>query len=599
MNRVLHKFFILLFLLIAAGVVLPRSLFAQEKPGKESNIQDLQDYLMTLEEGAEPLDMAVAHQLLAESYLLRIGDHDQAIAHFNQAVDLYWEAQDTTAYFSALNDLASYYESSGYLAEALSIFQQMHVHFEAGRDTSAMLLAESALADIQLVRGNIDSALFMLEQIKEGRRPGRDSLVHHVSSFTVMTINKSGDNMGIITDTLANLLSQKQDTIDTPNYLSTLLLNNGTYYQASGRIPLALYYFHRSLEAAGRNPDRRKEALIALANCYQLDGDYQNAFHYMSRYTNLNDSVFNKRRLELLEGLTVKNAELEEKQLSIEMDRDLKIAELKNRFNRLGAYALIFGALIILVVSYLIIRNYQERLNTNQIISKQKEEITQRRITDLENNLKIETMHSMIVGQEAERERIAKDLHDSLGGLLSTVKLHFDAVQDKNEGISSLNEYKRAHLLLDEACKEIRNISNNMQPGALLKLGIVAAINDLVNRLQTEGKPEIEFQHFGINGALDNTVSLNIYRIVQELLHNSIKHAHAREILIQLIRKDNEMIVMVEDDGVGFDSQEIKKGMGTENIASRVNYLKGDLSVHSVKGTGTTTMINIPLPEKN
>ena len=136
-----------------------------------------------------------------------------------------------------------------------------------------------------------------------------------------------------------------------------------------------------------------------------------------------------------------------------------------------------------------------------------------------------------------------------------------------------------------------------MQPGALMKLGLVPAIKDLTNRFQDDHYPDIDFQHYGLNKNLDTTMALMVFRIIQELLNNSIKYAKAGEILIQLTRnvEEKELIVMVEDDGVGYDIEQVKKGMGTENINSRVNYLKGDLSVHSVIGKGTSTMINIPL----
>lgn len=200
----------------------------------------------------------------------------------------------------------------------------------------------------------------------------------------------------------------------------------------------------------------------------------------------------------------------------------------------------------------------------------------------------------MLQGQEAERERIARDLHDSLGGLLSTVKLHFDAIQAKNPDIAGQKEYNKAYNLLDTACNEVRTISNNMQPGALLKMGIVPAIRDLVNRIESEDTPHMEFIHYGPLQDLPVGVTLNIYRIVQELLYNCLKHSHAREILIQLIRNDEDLEIMVEDDGRGYDPAEVKKGMGTENVAARVNYLKGEISVHSESGVGTTTTITIP-----
>jgi signal transduction histidine kinase len=137
-----------------------------------------------------------------------------------------------------------------------------------------------------------------------------------------------------------------------------------------------------------------------------------------------------------------------------------------------------------------------------------------------------------------------------------------------------------------------------MQPGALLKMGIVPAIKDLVNRIESEETPHIEFIHYGSLHDLPIGVNLNIFRIVQELLYNALKHANAKEILIQLIRNEEDLEMMVEDDGKGYDPVEVKKGMGTENVAARVNFLKGEISIHSESGVGTTTTITIPyIPE--
>jgi signal transduction histidine kinase len=144
----------------------------------------------------------------------------------------------------------------------------------------------------------------------------------------------------------------------------------------------------------------------------------------------------------------------------------------------------------------------------------------------------------------------------------------------------------------------VRTISNNMQPGALLKLGIVPAIKDLVNRIESEETPHIEFLNYGTLNDLPIGVNLNIFRIVQELLYNSLKHAHANEILIQLIRNDEDIEIMVEDDGIGFNPKAVKKGMGTENVAARVNFLHGEISVHTDEGVGTTTTITIPFSKE-
>jgi signal transduction histidine kinase len=358
---------------------------------------------------------------------------------------------------------------------------------------------------------------------------------------------------------------------------------------------LALYYFRQGLKLAGHNIFVKKELYKKQAEAYEKLNDYASALQVMKAYTMFNDSLSDESKGGSIQQMLIKNKELEQEGKLRALDTERNLTALKSRIPFVVSYALLIGAVIMLIVTYLIIRSYQERLNANQIITKQNEEINQRKINELESNLKIETMSSMLQGQEVERERIARDLHDSLGGLLSTVKLHFDAIQAKNPSITAQKEYTKAYDLLDTACKEVRTISNNMQPGALLKMGFVPAINDLINRIESEDTPHIEFIHYGALHDLPLNFTLHLYRIVQELLYNCIKHAQAREILIQVIRNEEDLEIMVEDDGRGYDPHEVKKGMGTENVSARVNFLKGEISIHSEIGVGTTTSITIPI----
>lgn len=210
--------------------------------------------------------------------------------------------------------------------------------------------------------------------------------------------------------------------------------------------------------------------------------------------------------------------------------------------------------------------------------------------------MKISSMQSMIIGQEKERQRIAVDLHDSLGGLLSAVKLQFDNIRSKLNGHFHADQYQHATRLLDTAVEEVRNISRNLQPGALRELGLVSALKDLINRFEGEAYPDIFFQYYNIDEKLDDMTALSIYRIIQELINNSIKHAGADEILIQLTTEGDDIVIEYEDDGKGFDPEKLvtRKGMGVENIQSRINYLKGSLSFNSRENEGVSYLIRIP-----
>jgi Signal transduction histidine kinase len=249
----------------------------------------------------------------------------------------------------------------------------------------------------------------------------------------------------------------------------------------------------------------------------------------------------------------------------------------------------------VLLSLFAVVREYRHRLRAGKVIAAQREEINQQKIRELENTLKIETMQSMLAGIESERQRVAQDLHDSVGGLLAAAKIQLESLTAKKPELSEDEDWGKIRELLDETVAETRHIARNMQPSALLEFGLVTALRDLTARVRGKGVPHISFQHIGEFGDLDRTTALNCYRIVQELVQNSLKHARAKEILVQITRTDNQIALLVEDDGAGFDPENAKKGMGTDNLLRRAQFLKGELSVQSSKGQGTSTLVTVPL----
>lgn len=583
------------FFLSIAFLGLAWNVSGQVKTGNLSNYE-LYQLVLTAKDSGDLHTQAEAYLQLAENDLYTIENDDRAIKNYLNAIDAFRKLHDSARVAEVQADLARLYAEQEYYEEALNYLHQVLKFYEGRKDTMMQGRILNQLGDTYLSKGNIELAISFLKKSREFNLIVRDTLLHLINSITLATIAESGESIVYDADSTLQAFTRRETNID-PGFKSSALLNAGIYYMRQKKYPLALYYFDKSREAATKNPVRLRNAYKHISACYKEMGDFETAFLYLNKYSQLNDSILNARRTWIINELLITKQTREKEAQIIDLENQKKLSSMSNRAQKIITFSLLFGSIIVLFGAYITIRLYQQRLNTNQVISKQKEELTQSRITELENNLKIETMHSMLQGQEAERERIAKDLHDSLGGLLSTIKLHFDSVTSKLPAVEAQEPYQKANQLLDEACKEVRNISNNMQPGALLKLGILPAIKDLINRIQGEDQPDIEFQHFGINGDLESTLSLNIYRIIQELLINSIKHANADEILIQLIEKDNEIIVMVEDDGNGYDVELVAKGMGTGNIASRVKYLKGELSIDSELGKGTTTMITIPLEE--
>ena len=201
----------------------------------------------------------------------------------------------------------------------------------------------------------------------------------------------------------------------------------------------------------------------------------------------------------------------------------------------------------------------------------------------------------MITGQEAERSRISNDLHDSLGGMLSTLKLKYDTLQLEHGDLSEDDEYHEIMDLIDIACNDVRDISRNLKPNALENLGLTAALKDLVNRYRIRGTLDISINTNNVDGILDQESKLHVYRIIQELLNNAVKHAKASEIDVFVNRAEDELVMMVQDNGKGFDQQGVKKGLGLGNLESRVKVLKGEMEIDSYIDGGTSVTVHIPL----
>ena len=557
-----------------------------------SNAQ-LYRLIAQLEQEGKYSDAAEAYRIIAERDLAEIENMDRAIRNYIEAQKLFARAGDSMRMYQTMTDLGRLYSGSEYYQEAISMFEKVESYAERNRDTlmSARMLQQ--IGEIYIVRKQLNEASKYFEQASKLNLSTQDTLLATINQLTITALSGHNQLFKDLPDSLRLDLT-RFDSIRYQSFLPSIHLHVGMYNMYAKKYKLALYYFSQGLRLAGTDIFVKRELYRKQAACYELMEDYPAALQVMKSYNNFNDSLNDVGKSTSMQQMLLKYKDIERETALQEMVRDRNITMLTSRLQTFFSYALIVGAIIMLIVTYLIIRGYQQRINSNQIIANQNEEINQRKIIELESNRKIESISSMLQGQEVERERIARDLHDSLGGLLSTVKLHFDAIQAKNPEITSQKEYSKAYNLLDAACNEVRTISNNMQPGALLKMGIVPAIKDLVNRIESEETPHIEFIHYGSLNDLPIGVNLNIFRIVQELLYNALKHANANEILIQLIRNEEDLEIMVEDDGVGYDPAEIKRGMGTENVAARVNFLKGEISIHSELGVGTTTTITIP-----
>ncbi|GLR18807.1 tetratricopeptide repeat-containing sensor histidine kinase [Portibacter lacus] len=319
-------------------------------------------------------------------------------------------------------------------------------------------------------------------------------------------------------------------------------------------------------------------------------GKFKEAYTARLQYEKYKDSLsINESKTKIAELETKYETAIKDKILE-EQKQDLnqKTYQRNLLFGGLGLSVLLGGSFIWGLFS---------RSKRDKKIALQEQDLNQQKIQTLEQEKKLLSMSSILEGQENERIRIAKDLHDGLGGLLTTVKAHFGKIQSEIEKVENLDIYNTANLMIDKAHDEVRRISHNLMPADLRAGGLSIAVRQLVHELRTIHETKTDFELVGFNDdRFNEKIELSVYRIMQELINNITKYANAQSVFIQLSKFEKEIQIVVEDDGQGFDYESALRasGLGLKSIASRVEQMKGSMDVVTSPGNGTSVTVNIP-----
>lgn len=339
-------------------------------------------------------------------------------------------------------------------------------------------------------------------------------------------------------------------------------------------------------------PENRRMVLLELAGVDSALGNFKSAYNWMMQFTVLTDSVFTENNHLALSELEKKyNAAEKEKQI-LTLQNEKKQQQLSAQKGRTLAIIL---AIALIALGAVLFAGWRLYLNRKKIADQQ-HKLHQQELKEIEQTSQLKVYDALIQGQEQERHRIARDLHDGLGGMLAGVKLRLSGLLAKHGQNSE--EFRGVVNQLDDSVNELRGIAKNMMPQTLVESGLEAALSGLCQSLSSE-KVLVDFEGLGLKASIAQTDQITIYRIVQELLNNAIKHSAAKNILVQCSRNGQQFIITVEDDGLGFDPKALpeNKGIGLLNIESRVKYLNGTFEIDSVPGKGTTINIEANLDE--
>jgi len=368
-----------------------------------------------------------------------------------------------------------------------------------------------------------------------------------------------------------------------------LVLNNvGFAYYTIGQYDSSSYYFHEALRYANR-----ADALSQKINVF---GNLLGMYRELDQKDSVIKYLYALNESKEQQYLDQQNAAIEEMQMKYNYEKvarenaqqrsenaqqRIEIEEASNQRRLL--LILLLSLLVLSLTGYLL---YKQKAN--------KREKQFAKINDLLKNQEIKSYQVVLDAQEEERKRIAGELHDRLGSTLSAAKLYFNNMEDLKNG-QEAKAMKKGVELLDLAVQDVRNISHNMASGVLAQFGLEHALIDLRETISGSGRVKMKVLLHGLNKGMPREVQLQVYRMIQELVSNALKHSGANEIIVQVTRHESELTVTVEDNGSGFKDRGVSDGIGLKNMERRVELLNGTYHIDTGRDIGTIVSIDIPI----
>ncbi len=329
--------------------------------------------------------------------------------------------------------------------------------------------------------------------------------------------------------------------------------------------------------------ENRKSVYNGLAQNYAAINNMDQAYRWQKKYAETSDSLAQKRLVKNINELEIKYRTTENQKRIFALEAEKKQAVLANKNNRLASGLLTAGCILLICIAAYSI-----------ILYRKNKKISTQQLKDIRQQQEIRLSQVMLQLQEEERSRMARDLHDGVGSMLAGIKINLSGIASEVDKpyTRCINDTMRQ---LDNSVAELRRIAHNLVPDVLLRYGLEVALQELAETLISP-KTSIDLQCLNIRKNIAIGIQLSIYRIIQELLSNAVKHADASSILVQCSQNEHIFMIAVEDNGKGLDTEDpgISRGIGISNIKNRVAYLNGTISYSRGKDQ-TGTIVNIEL----
>jgi signal transduction histidine kinase len=525
---------------------------------------------------------ADVYKTLAMSFSMQ-ERNDSALHYSLRALEVYEKNRDSLAMAKVMVNTAVIYSSMGdpralvFCEKAKEIFRH--------RDAEAYLVTLTNLALYQAYEKQYDR-----------------SEANYKEALALASAKRNYNSLAHIYSGLIDVAYRKKDYESMLPYAVSFedvgrsMKNEYILLRAKLAMGKALFFNNRFDEAERYFTDALKlshqlEDNLLLKEMY---GMY--SYLVLSKYNDIVEFDRYRQKIDSLTSLEEKDLitrttkELEVKYENEKKDNQLRVQSANIRQKQAWNYGLGAAVILLFIIGFVSLRSYRNRKK----IFEQEKKIRLQQIEKLEKEKQLAATQAILQGQDEERGRLAKDLHDGLGGMLSGIRFSFSNLGEQLiPAAENQQAFARSMDMLDTVAKELRRVAHNMMPESLMRFGLDTAVGDMCKTVKHASGIHVRYQSIGIKELqLDRNVAISVYRIVQELLNNIMKHAKASEAIIQLGQDKGNFTITAEDNGIGFDASSIKlESMGWTYIRNRVEVLKGKLDIQSAPDKGTSVFI--------
>ncbi|MBD3225082.1 MAG: tetratricopeptide repeat protein [Caldithrix sp.] len=510
-----------------------------------------------------------------------LGNYVLALQYYQHALDGSLQRNDLSKAALILNEMGTLNRRQGDLDRALELFKR---GLQLSREISDSVQMANSLNNIGIIfdnRENFEAALsYYVRSTKIKRTLGNEN-----------GLSYNLDNLGILMSKMGRFAEGRdyflkaikiRKKLGNKKGLGILYNNMGEMYQRQKKYEQALPYFLNALQIARQTSynDFRRHIYQMISENYAAQEDYQTALSYYKKFSRLKDSLYNEQRSrQLLDLRTRYETEKKEQKIALQKARLSEQAVIIQR-----NYLMVIGLLVTILFVAIIFILWRSR---------------QRRQNEL--RLRRAQIDASLASQEQERKRFSRDLHDGIGQLISACGLHLQQLKGDHRPFEGEGSIIKAQNVLDQIHTELRNIVFNLMPSTLIQNGLIAAVYEFAQRVNGQSGLHIEVMEFDMDMRLPENAEIHLYRIIQEWTTNVQKYANAANLTIQFLNHDDELTIMMEDDGQGFDPkilQQTSAGNGWKNIQSRIGHLGGSVEVDSSYSSRGATLI-IRLNQEN